>query len=158
MMMSAFRATFPLLPALLAVVLASCSSMQGLVSEPEPEVVFALGARDGFSSPLVTGLKPACQALVFPDTRYSLLGAHEKLLNGLAESWPQGKPRYLIAGYAPPALPEDFARTLSERRAQAVRQFLIEHGVEAASLQTVGFGHDSAPSGPNSSVVVIYQQ
>ena len=34
-------------------------------------------------------------------------------------------------------------------------QHLIESGVEAASLQTVGYGFDSSPA---SGVVVIYQQ
>jgi outer membrane protein OmpA-like peptidoglycan-associated protein len=65
------------------------------------------------------------------------------------------KHRYLIAGYSQPELPEDYARSLSERRAQAVRQTLIECGVDASHLQTVGFGHDNAPT---ANIVVIYQQ
>ncbi len=146
-----------LLP-LSALALSSCTSMKGLLDKPEPDVVFALGAREGFVSPLSGPLKPACPALEFPGTRFTLSGAHEKTLTRVAEEWRTDKPRYLVAGYAPPGIPDDFARTLSERRAQAVRQHLIENGVEAANLQTVGFGHDSAPSGPTSSVVVIYKQ
>jgi outer membrane protein OmpA-like peptidoglycan-associated protein len=68
------------------------------------------------------------------------------------------KARLLIAGYAPPDLPQDHARALSERRAQAVRQRLIELGLDAAKIQTVGFGNDFSPSGPSSGVVVIYRQ
>ena len=40
----------------------------------------------------------------------------------------------------------------------AVRQRLIELGLEAAGVQTVGFGNDFSPSGPSSDVVVIYRQ
>ncbi len=127
----------------------------GLSKNDEPTVVYALGGREGFSSPLEAALKPACPALEFPGTGFRLGGGHRKILNGLAAEWRNGRPRYLIAGYTPPALPEDYARSLSERRAQAVRQFLIEAGVEAASLQTVGFGFDSSPT---SGVVVIYRQ
>ncbi len=136
------------------VALSACSTLP----QEDADVVFALGPRDGFTSPLNGALKPVCPALEFTGTRYALTGAHQKTLLGVAEAWKEGKPRYLIAGYAPPELPEDFARSLSERRAQAVRQHLIENGIEAAQLQTVGFGHDSPPSSPTSSVVVIYRQ
>jgi hypothetical protein len=39
-----------------------------------------------------------------------------------------------------------------------VRQRLIELGLDAAKIQTVGFGNDFSPSGPSSGVVVIYRQ
>lgn len=147
--------------ALTPVLLACCQALPevpGLSKSDEPTVVYALGGREGFSSPLEAALKPACPALEFPGTFFRLGGGHQKILNGLAAEWQKGRPRYLIAGYSPPGLPEDYARSLSERRAQAVRQFLIEAGVEAASLQTVGFGFDSSPSSPTSAVVVIYRQ
>jgi type IV pilus biogenesis protein CpaD/CtpE len=144
--------------ALLLSSIPSCSLLSGLSTEQEPSVVFALGTRDGFRSPLQSALKPACPALDFAGEGFALTGGHRKTLAALASKWSEAKPRYLIAGYVPPGLPEDFARSLTERRAQAVRQQLIESGVEAASLQTVGFGFDSSPSAPTSSVVVIYQQ
>jgi hypothetical protein len=149
---------FQLCAALLMLALPACNSIPGLSGEPPADVVFALGSRDGFSSPLSSALKPACQALEFQGEVFSLSGAHKKILSSLIADWAKTKPRYLVAGYSPPGLPEDFARTLSERRAQAVRQYLIESGVEAANLQTVGYGFDSSPSSPTSSVVVIYQQ
>jgi len=152
------RLVLSCLCALSALHLSSCGTLTGLVAEPESDIVYALGSREGFSSPLQSALKPACPALEFAGVRFTLTGAHEKVLTSLAAAWPETKPRYLIVGYAPPGLPEDYARTLSERRAQAVRQRLIESGVEAANLQTVGYGHDSAPSSPNTSVVVIYRQ
>jgi outer membrane protein OmpA-like peptidoglycan-associated protein len=132
--------------------------MPSLSARQTPVVVYALGSREGFQSPLQGALKPACPALEFKGEGYELTGGHKKSLTGLITEWSKDKPRYLISGYTPPGLPEDFARSLSERRAQAVRQYLIEHGIEAASLQTVGFGFDSAPSSPTSSVVVVYRQ
>ena len=138
--------------------LSSCSHLPGLSSEPAAEVVYALGSRDGFTSPLARALKPACSALEFTGTSFALTGVHRRQLTPLATDPATKKVRYLIAGYAPPGLPEDFARALSERRAQAARQYLIESGVEAARLQTVGFGFDSAPNAPGANVVVVYLQ
>lgn len=146
-----------LLLSLFAAGLCSCS-MLPMFQNKEADVVFALGSRDGFSSPMNGALKPACPALEFQGIGFDLTGAHKRTLLAQSASWAETKPRYLIVGYASPDLPEDYARSLSERRAQAVRQFMIEHGVEAANLQTVGFGPDSSPSGPATGVVVIYKQ
>lgn len=142
----------------LATLLTQCTSVPTVFQEKEAEIVFALGARDGFSSPMTTALKPACPALEFHRDRYTLTGGHKKALQGLAQTWHSAKPRFLVAGYTSPELPAGYARSLSERRAQAARQYLIESGVEAASIQTVGFGHDSSPSGPGTNVVVVYLQ
>ncbi|MCB1275625.1 OmpA family protein [Prosthecobacter sp.] len=134
--------------------------MPSFLKNPADEaVVYALGPRDGYTSPLSTNLKPACPALVFGEDDFRLTPAHEHALNGVAqEVSPNKKTRLLIAGYAPPNLPQDHARALSDRRALAVRQRLIELGLEAANMQTVGFGNDFSPTGPSSAVVVIYRQ
>lgn len=122
-------------------------------------VVYALGPRDAFTSPLSASLKPACPALEFANDTLKLTAAHEQAVRMLTEEYKkQPKSRLLIAGYSPPHLPQDHARSLSDRRALAVRQRLIELGLEAASVQTVGFGNDFAPTGPSSAVVVIYRQ
>lgn len=147
-----------LLTGVLGTCLSACTQVSSTFNEEETEVVFALGSREGFTSPLTAALKPACPAIEFSANSFSLNGSHKKRLHTLAAEWSKTKPRYLVAGYAPPELSAGYARALSERRAQAVRQFLIENGVEAASLQTVGFGHDAVPSGPGNGVVVIYRQ
>lgn len=143
----------------LTLMLAGCSGLtlpMKLMSQAQPTMVYALGERDGFRSPLgESNQRPACPALEFSSGAYMPSGAHRKILEGLAASWLAKKHRYLIAGYSQPELPEDYARSLSERRAQAVRQTLIECGVDASHLQTVGFGHDNAPT---ANIVVIYQQ
>ncbi len=142
--------------------LASCSSitMPSFLRSPASEaVVYALGPREGYTSPLNGSLKPACPALVFDNADFQLTAAHQQALHSLAQEMSTNKKaRLLIAGYTRPNLPPDHARSLSERRALAVRQRLIELGLEAANVQTVGFGNDFSPSGPSSDVVVIYRQ
>lgn len=141
--------------------LAACSSLSVpfLTNKPATEaVVYALGTREGYTSPLNANLKPACQALAFESESLDLTTAHERTLQLLVEELGKNKTKLLIVGYAPPGLPQDHARSLSERRAQGARQRLIEQGLEAGNIQTVGFGNDFAPSGPSSDVVVIYRQ
>ena len=142
--------------------LTSCGGipMPNFLRNPAAEaVVYALGPREGYTSPLNGGLKPACPALEFDDEGLQPTEAHERAIRAVAREMEQNKKAtLLIAGYAPPSLPQDHARALSERRALAVRQRLIELGIEAANLQTVGYGNDFSPSGPSSGVVVIYRQ
>jgi hypothetical protein len=153
------RLAFHLLP---CVLLASCSSalVPDFFRSPASEaVVYALGPRETYSSPLNGSLKTACPALRFDDEGFKINEAHERAIRTVAKEMEQDKKAtMLIVGYAPPQLPQDHARSLSERRALAVRQRLIELGVEAANLQTVGYGNDFSPSGPSSGVVVIYRQ
>lgn len=134
--------------------------MPDFLRNPSDEaVVYALGPRDGYTSPLNGSLKPACPALEFDDESFKTTEAHERAIRTVAREMQENKKAtLLLAGYAPPNLPQDHARSLSERRALAVRQRLIELGIEAANLQTVGYGNDFSPSGPSSAVVVIYRQ
>lgn len=146
-----------------SLLLASCGTipMPSVLGKSAPEtVVYALGPREGYTSPLSTSLKPACPALVFDDGGFLLTDSHQAALRSVARETLEKnkKARLLIAGYTPPNLPADHARSISERRALAIRQHLIGLGFEAANLQTVGFGNDFSPSGPSSDVVVIYQQ
>jgi hypothetical protein len=127
-------------------------------SEIDSNVVYALGSREAFASPLKRQLKPACPVLRFRSMKFAITDEHEAVLSGVAEAWAQDGGRFLVVGYAPPELPEGYARSLSERRAQAVRQRLIELGVETADLQTAGFGNDFGPSGPNQDVVIIFSE
>lgn len=146
---------------LAALLLASCSgsSLSFLKNPASEAVVYALGPRDGYTSPLNGGLATACPALVFSGDGFELSSSHEHAVKSVHDAIKDDKKaRLLIAGYAPPNLPHDHARALSERRAQAVRQRFIELGMEPVGLQTVGFGNDFSPTGPSSGVVVIYRQ
>lgn len=135
--------------------MSSCGSLS-LLRGPAEEVVYALGSLEGFPSPLNRKLTPACPALVFVGEGFQLSGRQQLTLDGLAEQWKERPERFLLAGYCAPDRAADHARALSERRAQAVRQRLIELGVEPAQLQTVGYGNDFTPSAPSGNVVVIY--
>ena len=42
--------------------------------------------------------------------------------------------------YSTILVPDAYNQTLSERRAEAVRSFLVIHGVDAARIATVGYG------------------
>lgn len=146
---------------LVVLLLSSCAgSPLSFLKNPASEaVVYALGPRDNYTSPLNASLTAACPALVFGSDGFELSSAHEQAVKSVYDSIKDNKKaRLLIAGYAPPNLPPDHARSLSERRAQAVRQRFIELGMEPAGLQTVGFGSDFSPTGPSSGVVVIYRQ
>lgn len=125
--------------------------------QDESTVVYALGTREGFDSPVAASLTPICPALSFIGDNYTVSGRHLVSIRKVAEKAKQSKIRLLIAAYTSPGLPEDHARSLSERRAQDVRQQLIEMGVDAGSIHTLGLGNDFSPSGPSSDVVVIYQ-
>lgn len=144
-----------------ALLLPSCSGGPfAFFGNPAAEaVVYALGPREGYTSPVNTSLKAACPALVFSNDGFKLTAAHEQAISAVHASVKEDKKaRLIVAGYAPPGLPPDHARSLSERRAQAVRQRLIELGIESINIQTVGFGNDFSFSGPSSGVVVIYRQ
>lgn len=140
--------------------LASCAQVRDLLPQPDAGgVVYALGGLEGFTSPLGRALKPACPALEFPEGSHTLSKEHTATLAHFITD--QGDAletqRLLIVGHTPVDLPGSYARALSERRAQAVRQLLIENGMNAANVQTLGLGHDS-PAGSTGHRVIIYQQ
>jgi len=56
-----------------------------------------------------------------------------------------GKPnvRVRIEGYTDSTGPEDYNQGLSERRANSVRQYLVEHGIAEAQLTSAGFGESN---------------
>ncbi len=58
--------------------------------------------------------------------------------------------KILIAGHTDSDGSEAYNQTLSEQRAQAVFDYLVEHGISADRLSTVGYG-ESRPVAPNTS-------
>ncbi|MBE7498656.1 MAG: hypothetical protein HS117_27265 [Verrucomicrobiaceae bacterium] len=150
-----------LLSGLAVALLGGCAQLPSLPfgGTDDAAVVYALGGRQGFTSPLNASLKPVVPALQFNDSRITLNSQQERVLLGLASDWEKDRQiRYLVAAYAPPGIPEDHARSLSERRALGVRQRLIELGVEGTSVHAIGFGNDFATTSPTSHVVNIYRQ
>jgi hypothetical protein len=146
---------------LASVLLSACTQMPFMpfTKGEDASIVYALGSREGFSSPLNGSLRLACPAFQFEGSQIALAEEHEHELAKLAEEWKKNESiRYLIAGYTPPDLPEDHARTLSERRTLGLRQRLIELGVEGARIQTLGLGNDFYQTSPATHVALIYRQ
>ena len=79
----------------LPVVLPACKNLPSLSGGQKADIVFALGSRNGFSSPLIQTLKPACPALEFQGLGFALNGAHRRTLSALAKDWSKDKKRYL---------------------------------------------------------------
>ncbi|MCB1225739.1 MAG: OmpA family protein [Verrucomicrobiales bacterium] len=127
-------------------------------ADDDAALVYALGALEGFPSPLTSILQPACPALPFTPSSLDVEGRHRLQLQRVATQWASTPQKLIVTGYTPPDLPKDHARALSERRALAVRQHLIELGVEPTSVQTLGLGSDFAPTGPSSHTIVIYRE
>lgn len=125
----------------------------------DASIVYALGSREDFRSPLNSSLHLASPAFEFAGSQIHLNDEHDRELVKLATEWKKNESnRYLIAGYTPPDLPEDHARTLSERRTLGLRQRLIELGVERSQIQTLGLGNDFYQTSPATHVVLIYRQ
>lgn len=146
-----------LLPVAAVCVLTSCASTPWPATS-KSETVYALGDRHEFVSPLGSEMTPACPALEFSKGALVSGPQHDRVLRHLAmESTGEGKKnRFVVAGYARPTLPSEYARVLTEKRAHSVRQRLIDYGVDPGQIQTAGFGNDFSNNGPTNDVVVIY--
>jgi outer membrane protein OmpA-like peptidoglycan-associated protein len=140
------------LTALGMLVLSQCAGLRP--GAEEDSVVYALGSRSDFASPLNRQMKPVATALEFSMNQFRVTAAHDRVLLGLIK---KDKAKYLLAGYSRPGLPPEYARVLSEKRTHSVRHRLIELGMEPAQIQTAGFGNDFPRNGPTTDVVVVYE-
>lgn len=126
-------------------------------------VAAAPGDRDGDG---VTDDKDACPGTprgVTPDARGCWTAPHLLFRFDSAELDPQYKPdleltvdvlnknpdlNVRIDGYTDSTGDETYNKNLSERRAKAVREYLVSQGIDAGRLSTKGFGEDN-PAYPN---------
>ena len=53
-----------------------------------------------------------------------------------------GAYRFEVAGHTDAAGADDYNRTLSERRAQTVKQYLLDTGISSDRLEAVGYGEE----------------
>lgn len=122
-----------------ALLLCQCSVVGPLLKPSK--VIYALSSQT-VQSPLVSELEPACDSLSFSRDRF-LLSKHQRgALVKHIEGWNEAKQHLIIAGFAQRGFPAGYARSLAQRRAEAVRQLLIEEGMDAAVLHSVGYGND----------------
>lgn len=80
---------------------------------------------------------------------YTISGAETGKLQTVANALKSSGSDVIIAGFTDERGTEEYNRALGERRAQAVRQYLISQGVNAGTLQTVSFGEEM-PANPGS--------
>lgn len=79
----------------------------------------------------------------------AVTGGELAKLDNIASQLRGSRNTVIIAGFTDERGTEEYNRALGERRAQMVRDLLIERGVSAALLQTVSFGEDE-PADPGS--------
>jgi outer membrane protein OmpA-like peptidoglycan-associated protein len=91
-------------------------------------------------------------AVLFPFDDAKLSNESEKHLSKLAEGLMITKERDLIIeGHTDKIGPHEYNVDLSEKRAEAVKAYLVKHGYDANLIQTKGLGEDR-PLAPNDSV------
>lgn len=129
--------------------LCQCSLLPGAGGEA---VIYALAPQEALPSPLEQSLTLAAPPVVFARDRYDLSSRQQEALKPLAAQWQKDATPLLILGFAKRGLPTDYARSLSQRRAEAVREALINEGLDAALLHSAGYGHDQPKLGSGDEV------
>jgi peptidoglycan-associated lipoprotein len=71
---------------------------------------------------------------------YEVLPSEQPTLDQVAEFAKGGSGTVIIAGFTDERGTAEYNRVLGERRAEAVRQYIIQHGGDGGKLQTVSFG------------------
>ncbi len=106
------------------------------------KVIYAQPPRAGQPSPLDGTLTAVPPPFVFSRDHFTLTPHQVELLKKQAATWGEHPPHVHILGFARRGLPAGYARSLAQRRADAVRQSLIDAGMEADRLHATGYGND----------------
>lgn len=100
-----------------------------------------------FLSPSVT--KGQFSPIYFGFDSYSVDAAESSKIQQVATAMRDSSNRLIVAGFTDERGTQEYNRGLGERRAQAVRQALIDAGIQADRIQTVSFGSEM-PADPSS--------
>ena len=93
------------------------------------------------AQPAVPAAPPGAFTLLFDFDRYALTDEHARVLDAIAQATREGQAvRLLVSGHADRAGPEPYNQTLSEKRADAIRQALVERGIAAGRLAVAAYG------------------
>ena len=142
-----------LVPALsLPFLLGGCSLAHK--KQDESQVIYALPPRPPGATPLAGDMKVIGGPFVFSRERFVLTEAQINALARAAGLWAKDKTKMLVVGFAQRGLPPDYARVLAHRRAESVRQVLIEHGLDAANIHSAGYGNDVPSLGSDDSATI----
>jgi peptidoglycan-associated lipoprotein len=100
-----------------------------------------------FMSPNVQ--KGQFSPVFFSFDSYSVEPAESSKIQAVSSSLSAGSDRLIIAGFTDERGTQEYNRGLGERRAQSVRQALIDAGIASDRIQTVSFGSEM-PADPAS--------
>ena len=139
---------------MLPLLLGSCSLMHP--SADDSQVIYALPPRQPGGTPLMETMTAIGGPFAFSRERFVLTDSQISALEKAAPQWVKDKTKMLVVGFAQRGLPPDYARVLAHRRAESVRQVLIEHGLDAGNIHSAGYGND-VPSLNSDDSVVIYE-
>ncbi|UCE31399.1 MAG: OmpA family protein [Burkholderiales bacterium] len=112
---------------------------------PDSEAAGQPATRGATRSIRVRPVAPAASTLITFETDSARLGAGaQRALDEVAAALQHERlrgHRFLIEGHADPRGPEDYNQSLSERRAETVRRYLVERGgIVDARLDVIGKG------------------
>ncbi|MEN8207766.1 MAG: OmpA family protein [Candidatus Fermentibacteria bacterium] len=88
------------------------------------------------------------EPVYFIVNKYNIQSEYTSLLDAIAETIIASGLSVQISGHADDDYTEEYNQTLSENRAKAVFDYLVDHGVNASSLSTIGYG-ENMPAVPN---------
>lgn len=86
--------------------------------------------------------KSQFQPIYFGFDSSDVSSAESGKLESVAQFLKSSRRSVIVAGFTDERGTEEYNRGLGERRAQAVRNWLISNGANAASIQTVSFGEE----------------
>lgn len=95
----------------------------------------------------VKGAACTFDAVRFEFNEFSLTGSVQSTLSQYADCIKKGALRFTLEGHADERGTEEFNMVLSQKRAASVRKYLVDLGVAAGSLDTVGFGENKPAQG-----------
>jgi outer membrane protein OmpA-like peptidoglycan-associated protein len=141
--------------AMSALLLCQCTLLDRVVSSSA--VIYALPPQQSLPSPMANPsvLQSAGNDITFSPNRFLLTKRQRTMLNTHAAEWKEKPPQLLILGFTRRGIPAGYARSLAQRRAESVRQALIEEGIDAARMHTAGYGFDQ-PDLCSDDVVKMY--
>lgn len=103
---------------------------------------------EGIADELANNGRVVLRGILFDTGKDVIKPESIPVLEELAEAIRKAGGRYLIEGHTDNRGGEAFNQTLSEKRAESVKRWLVEHGIDAAALSTEGHGM-SRPAMPN---------
>ena len=71
---------------------------------------------------------------------FAISSSEQPILDEVADYLKGGSGNVIVAGFTDERGTAEYNRGLGEKRAQSVRQYLVQRGADAAKIQTVSFG------------------